>query len=306
METRLRVGRAIAKTEEEVAPQLMQQVKRHAPEDPPPALSTDGKGAYREAMLETWGTVPQYGGQGRPPTVPQPGKDWQYLQVIKRRQGSKVVSVTPKVIYGEQEEVKKVLGEQTAYVERTHLTSRQMNGRLVRKTLSFSKELRFLKAASALEDGLYNFTRPLKTLRVEVETPSASMRWQQRTPAMAARLDFPHLDGEGAFDGCARSTSHQHLIGRLSPSASCVNVLVRFSVRLVFKREQITILINCLAVNSSVWLLPVLLLPLLLFCWPTNLLVVWTQLRVYRSSLFSTPYRGSTALLSLSSPTIPI
>jgi hypothetical protein len=33
-------------TEEEVAPQLMQQVKRHAPEAPPPALATDGKGAY--------------------------------------------------------------------------------------------------------------------------------------------------------------------------------------------------------------------------------------------------------------------
>ena len=150
METRLRVGRAIAKTEEEVAPELMKQVKRHAPEDPPPAMSTDGKGAYREAMLGTWGAVPQYGGRGRPPTVPKPGKDWQYLQVIKRREGSKVVSVTTKVIYGDQEEVKKVLGEQTAYVERTHLTSRQMNGRLVRKTLSFSKELRFLKAASTL------------------------------------------------------------------------------------------------------------------------------------------------------------
>ena len=63
-----------------------------------------------------------------------------------------------------------------------------MNGRLVRKTLSFSKELRFLKAASALEDALYNFTRPLKTLRVEVEAPSAYLRWQPRTPAMAARL----------------------------------------------------------------------------------------------------------------------
>jgi IS1 family transposase len=50
----------------------------------------------------------------------------------------------------------------TAYVERTNLISRQMNGSLVRKTLSFSKELRLLKAASALEDGLYNFTRPGK------------------------------------------------------------------------------------------------------------------------------------------------
>ena len=59
MDTRLRVGRAIAKTEEEVAPQLMEQIKRHQPEEKPPALATDGKGAYREAMLCTWGTVPE-------------------------------------------------------------------------------------------------------------------------------------------------------------------------------------------------------------------------------------------------------
>jgi len=188
MDTRLRVGRAIAKTEEEVAPQLMEQVKKHQPEEPPPALASDGKGAYREAMLAVWGTIPEYGGKGRPPTVPQPGKDWQYLQVIKRREGSKLVSVTSKVIYGDPQEVKQVLGAHTAYVERTNLTSRQMNGRLVRKTLSFSKELRLLKAASTLEDALYNFTRPVKTLRVEREDRSTSARWQQRTPAMAAGL----------------------------------------------------------------------------------------------------------------------
>ena len=63
-----------------------------------------------------------------------------------------------------------------------------MNGRLVRKTLSFSKELRLLTAASALEDALYNFTRPLKTLRVEQEDHSTSAHWQPRTPAMAAGL----------------------------------------------------------------------------------------------------------------------
>ena len=188
METRLRVGRAIAKTEEEVAPQLMKQVKRHQQHEKPPALATDGKGAYREAMLSTWGKVPTYRGQGRPPTVPKPEKDWQYLQVVKKREGSKLVRVTTKVVYGEPEMVKNVLGEHTAYVERTNLTSRQMNGRLVRKTLSFSKELHFLKAASALEDALYNFTRPLKTLRVKQEDHFISARWQQRTPAMAAGL----------------------------------------------------------------------------------------------------------------------
>ncbi len=191
-------------------------MKRHQPEGPPPALATDGKGAYREAMLKTWGRIPEYGGKGRPPTACQPGKDWQYLQVIKKREGRKLVSVTTKVIYGDSEKVKDVLGEHTAYVERTNLTSRQMNGRLVRKTLSFSKELRFLKAASALEDALSNFTRPLKTLHHALETPSTGTRWQQRTPAYGCSTHRPYLDGKGAFDCCARSTSHQHLMGRLS------------------------------------------------------------------------------------------
>jgi len=61
-------------------------------------------------------------------------------------------------------------------------------GRLVRKTLSFSKELRLLQAANTLEDAIYNFTRSVKTLRIELANPSKQARWQQRSPAMAAGL----------------------------------------------------------------------------------------------------------------------
>ncbi len=46
-------------------------------------MATDGKGSYREAMLETWGQVPEYGGRGRPPTHKQPDADWRSLQVVK-------------------------------------------------------------------------------------------------------------------------------------------------------------------------------------------------------------------------------
>ena len=117
----------------------------------PPAIATDEKGAYREAILKTWGKVPEYSGQVRcPPKLPKPGKDWKHLQVIKERNGSKLVGVTTKYIYGDPREVKEILGENTSYVERNNLTLQQMNGRLVRKTLSFSKDLRLLKAASAL------------------------------------------------------------------------------------------------------------------------------------------------------------
>ena len=35
---------------------------------------------------------------------------------------------------------------------------------------------------------MYNFTRPLKTLRVKQEEHAGSTRWRRRNPAMAAGL----------------------------------------------------------------------------------------------------------------------
>lgn len=78
----------------------------------------------------------------------------------------------------------------TAYVERTNLTSRQMSGRLVRKTLSYSKKLKLLEAACNWEDALSNFNRACKSLRVAVGEGKGAVgqKWQKRTPAMAAGL----------------------------------------------------------------------------------------------------------------------
>jgi len=106
--------------------------------------------------------------------------------VIKHRTGYHLTGITIKVVYGDVEEVLDVLGEHTAYVERTNLTSRQMNGRLVRKTLSFGKQLEMLEASCAWEDCVYNLTRPVKTLRIEAR--GGPRRWLPRSPAMAAGL----------------------------------------------------------------------------------------------------------------------
>jgi len=137
-------------------------------------------------MVETWGQLPEYRGPGRPPTHKQAQPDWRYLQVIKHHARNRLRGVTIKVIYGDPQEVQEFLGEHTGYIERTNLTSRQMNGRLVRKTLSFSKAREMLCASCAWEDWVYNLTRPLKTLRIEVN--DGQRRWQLRTPAMAAGL----------------------------------------------------------------------------------------------------------------------
>lgn len=61
-----------------------------------------------------------------------------------------------------------------------------MNGRLVRKTLGYSKRVEMLKSACAWEDIVYNFTRSVKTLRCE--TNVVGKRWLQYSPAMAAGL----------------------------------------------------------------------------------------------------------------------
>ena len=186
MDTRLRVGRAIGKTEEEVAHELMAQLKERGHPEQPPAMATDGKGDYRTALVETWGAVPPYQGRGRPPTQKQPQPDWQYVQVIKERSGSRLTAVHSTVVYGDPHEVLELMGGHTAYVERTNLTSRQMNGRLVRKCLSYSKQLEALEAACAWEDWVYNLTRTVETLSLRV--CEGGRRWKRQTPAMAAKL----------------------------------------------------------------------------------------------------------------------
>jgi len=56
----------------------------------------------------------------------------------------------------------------------------------VRKTRSFSKQLEMLKASSVWEDMVSNLTRPVNTLRLEVN--DESRRFQPRSPAVAAGL----------------------------------------------------------------------------------------------------------------------
>jgi len=165
---------------------MMSQIKDHGNPIDPPAISSDGNDSYPEAMLETWGKLPEYSGRGRPPTCKQPQPGWKCLQVIKHRSGGKLIGITSRIVYGDPKEVPALMGFNTAYVERTNLTSRQMNGRMVRKTLSFSKDEEMLKASCALEDWIYNLTRPVKSLRMEVN--DGQRRWQPKSAAMAAGL----------------------------------------------------------------------------------------------------------------------
>ena len=181
----MRVGRGLGKTETEASIQTLSMYKRSSQSEHPPALCSDGWGGHREALIEVYGQVPPYKGRGRPPTKKQPQAGWQYLQMVKQRENGRVIGTEARVIYGDETTLA-LLGLHTAYVERTNLTTRHMTGRLVRKTLGFSKHRQMLEAACIWEDVVYNFARHVKTLRIEVN--DGFRRWRYRSPAMAAGL----------------------------------------------------------------------------------------------------------------------
>lgn len=106
--------------------------------------------------------------------------------VMRKATCGNLLGVDIRVIYGDETTLAQT-GTRPIYVERTNLTSRLMNGRLVRKTLGFSKALTMLEASCVWEDVVYNLTRSVKTLRVEV-IPQMKRRWIHRSPAMAAGI----------------------------------------------------------------------------------------------------------------------
>jgi hypothetical protein len=187
-DSRLRAARGIGKDETQASVEVFQTLKRRGHPDGPPPTISDGWGGIDEAMVQVYGLVPPYSGHGRPPTHRQAQPGWQYLQMVKQRnQQGKLQGVTLRVIFGSQAEVLELLGKSTAYVERSHLTSRLFNARQVRKTLAFSKNIDNYRAAAAWEDAYYNLIRPHKSLRLPM-TDAWPQKWRPQTPAMAARL----------------------------------------------------------------------------------------------------------------------
>jgi len=188
MDSRLRAARGIGKNETQASEEVFRTLQRRGHPDGPPATISDGWGGIDEAMIAVYGDVPDYCGRGRPPTRKKPGADWMYLQMVKQRdehgrfQGTKL-----RLIFGTKSQVLDLLGQSTAYIERSQLTSRLLNGRQVRKTLAFSKDVQAYRASAIWEDSYYNLIRPHKSLRLPVQD-GALRKWVPRTPAMAAGL----------------------------------------------------------------------------------------------------------------------
>jgi hypothetical protein len=90
----------------------------------------------------------------------------QMTQGHKHRRKGRVISVTTKVIFGKEQEVKELLqaspvskSVNISFVERNNLTLRQQSRRLGRKTNGFSKDISKLEAQLYLASGYYHFVK---------------------------------------------------------------------------------------------------------------------------------------------------
>lgn len=199
--SRLRLTSYLSQERSEVAATAFIQQIRARSDGHAPFFTSDKLPAYVTALVANYSEAeppPEKRGRGRPRRKPKRIMDKQlrYAQVDKRRQGGRVVEVRRRIIFGQEGDIDVILkadgcGSQvnTAYVERNNLTMRQNVGRLVRKTLSFSKNEHYLRRHIALEDAVYNFVKPHRSLRRPIQrSTDKRRRWEQRTPAMAAGL----------------------------------------------------------------------------------------------------------------------
>jgi len=169
---------------------LLEEVKRITVQMPD-LFSSDQLDQYTNAILQVYGKVEyptRKPGPGRPPNPRLvPPEDLLYVQVVKQYKSSRIVKVTRKVVFGDEDKISEILAASpvsnkinTSYVERNNATIRHMDARCVRKTFRFSKCQENHERQLALSLCYYHLCRPHKTL--------TKRYGRATTPFMAANL----------------------------------------------------------------------------------------------------------------------
>jgi hypothetical protein len=120
-----------------------------------------------------------------------------HLQLIKCREGARVVQIVPKTAHGSRKRVYKELGKlgyekpNLSAIERQNGIARRMNAYLIRKSLAFARKEKSREALGWWSAVVYNVCRAQRGLRVQLCISEGRRRYERRTPAMAANLtDF--------------------------------------------------------------------------------------------------------------------
>ena len=154
---RLIVAFVIGPRKQYVADELVKLTAKRLSESMP-LFVTDGLEFYAKALLKQFGEIkefPRTGKRGRPKNPKRvPSDDLNYAQVIKKRKGGKLQKIVKKIIFGKDIEETEI---STSLLERQNLTFRQDNNRISRKTIGFSKKIKYLINRMVLYCTHFNF-----------------------------------------------------------------------------------------------------------------------------------------------------
>jgi IS1 family transposase/transposase-like protein len=196
--SKLVLALVLGQRNEALAGELMEDTCKRLAHPHDFVLMTDGLKSYKSLFPQVFGIPyrpPRKGSKGRLPKLRyRIPRTLAHVQVVKERQGSRVISVETRLAHGSWKRVQQEL-DQLGYttpnlsaVERQNGTSRRMNAYLVRKSLAFARQEPSRTALGWWGTTVQNWCRVQRGLRVLLPQPQGRKQYQQRTPAMAAGL----------------------------------------------------------------------------------------------------------------------
>jgi hypothetical protein len=183
---------------QEEAETFVEQIRENS-DGQAPFFESDGW-FYEEVLTNVYSTMEEvpYKGRGRKPLprkVVDP--DLKYAQVVKERENGKVVSISTRIVLGDELEVLEILERSgrcktisTSFVESRNGAFRKDNKRQTRKTKCHSKKIEPHDAHVIFLKSVYNLTKENQMFRILIN-PDAKpfeIKYQKVSPAMKQGL----------------------------------------------------------------------------------------------------------------------
>jgi hypothetical protein len=183
------------KRTKEAGEAFVKTIKQNSDGEAPLFLS-DGWPSYPEILATPYSheeAVP-YGGRGRPrKPIRIIDENLKYAQVIKHKEGGRLIAIEKRVIWGTEEEIVDIIQQEgrgqtinTRYVESRNGNYRKDNKRLVRRSTCQSKAVALHDAQIDLLTGIYNFVDENRAFRqcINPDAKRFEVKYKKNSPAM--------------------------------------------------------------------------------------------------------------------------
>jgi IS1 family transposase/transposase-like protein len=167
-------------------------------------LFTDGEASYASLFPEIFGVAyypARQGNCGRFPDVRfRIPRTLAHVQIVKHRDGQRIVEVDIRYVHGSKRCVQQVLEHlgyttpNTSAIERRNGTARRMNAHQIRRSLAFARRDDTKPALGWWALTVYNWSRPHRSLRLPLAQPQnkksssrAPQRWHSVLPTTSGQ-----------------------------------------------------------------------------------------------------------------------